>query len=356
MRSSDATGYYPIPLTYGSGTAGTLRWRVGAVTSGGTVYSDEFDFARTAPLVSVSASSAGTKRVGALTYAWGRVSGYVEGRVFTQVLTPRGWSTSQVRSSDATGYYLIPLTYGASTAGTLRWRVGASTPGGTVYSEEFDFVRTMPPVSVSATTAGPTPVGGVTRASGRVDGFTGGRVFTQVLLSGGWSECADPNEWFVGFVPDPADLRGEHGGDARGGVSVPSPLAATCSATSSTSPARNHRRDNSTCPSTTARVRSPGRCSTCSLAMTLEQRSSPWVLRSTPAHRCCVGPSPRVTRSATTRGTTRRSEVSPRPGSAARSSVRRVRSRRQPAFARPACGPRMALPILARRLGQRRSA
>jgi hypothetical protein len=93
----------------------------------------------------VSASSAGSKVVGALTYAWGRVSGYTGGQVFTEVLVGGGWNRSRTVTSSSTGYYQIPLTYGANTPGTYTYRVGASTPGGTVYSNTFTLTRTPLP-------------------------------------------------------------------------------------------------------------------------------------------------------------------------------------------------------------------
>jgi hypothetical protein len=143
--TSSTTGYYQIPLTFGANTPGTYTWRVGAVTPSGVVYSEPFDFVRTAlsatATVSVSASSAGTKPVGALTRVWGRVTGYSGGRVFTQVLRASGWSTSQIATSSTTGYYQIPLTFGANTPGTYTWRVGAVTPSGVVYSDTFTLTR-----------------------------------------------------------------------------------------------------------------------------------------------------------------------------------------------------------------------
>ncbi|MCA1783915.1 MAG: polysaccharide deacetylase family protein, partial [Intrasporangiaceae bacterium] len=76
------------------------------------------------------------------TYTWGTVRGYGGGQVWTQVLLSSGWSTSQIRTADANGYFAIPLTYGSSTVGEYTFRVGASTPFGTVYSNQFTLVRT----------------------------------------------------------------------------------------------------------------------------------------------------------------------------------------------------------------------
>ena len=180
VRSSDATGYYQIPLTYGMYTVGEHRFRVGAYTPIGTIYSDEFTLVRTTTVV---AGNAGTKSVGATTNVWGRVNGVPEGRVFTQVLVDGVWRTSQVRSSDATGYYQIPLTYGTYTVGEHRFRVGADTPIGTIYSDEFTLLRTT---TVVAGNAGTKSIGATTNVWGSVNGVPEGRVFTQVLVDGVW--------------------------------------------------------------------------------------------------------------------------------------------------------------------------
>lgn len=139
VRTADAAGYFAIPLTYGINTVGDHTFRVGASTAMGTVYSQSFVLQRT---VKVLAHSAGTKEVGLTTYTWGTVYGYGGGQVWTQVLLPTGWSTSQIRTADAAGYFTIPLTYGLSTPGTYTFRVGAGTPWGTYYSNQFTLQRT----------------------------------------------------------------------------------------------------------------------------------------------------------------------------------------------------------------------
>jgi hypothetical protein len=200
---SDATGYYQIPLTYGAAMPGVYTYRVGATTPDATVYSDTFTLTRTAPPVSVSAASAGSKRVGALTYVWGRVSGLTGGQVFTEVLVGGRWSRSQTVTSTGTGYYQIPLTYGSNTVGTYTWRVGAATPGGPVYSDTFTLTRTAPPVSVSAASAGSKRVGALTYVWGRVSGLTGGQVFTEVLVGGRWSRSQTVTSAATGYYQIP---------------------------------------------------------------------------------------------------------------------------------------------------------
>lgn len=138
-RTADASGYFAIPLTYGTNTVGRYTYRVAASTARGVVYSQPFTLTRTAR---VEAYSAGTKEVNQTTYTWGTVHGYGGGQVYTQVLVGGSWATSQVRTSSSTGAFTIPLTYGASTPGTYTFRVAASTPVGTAYSNAFTLTRT----------------------------------------------------------------------------------------------------------------------------------------------------------------------------------------------------------------------
>jgi peptidoglycan/xylan/chitin deacetylase (PgdA/CDA1 family) len=196
---SDATGYYQIPLTYGANAVGTYTYRVGATTPDGTVYSNTFTLTRTLS-VTVSAANAGSRPVGVLTRVWGRVNGYTGGRVFTEVMTSNGWSRSQIATSDATGYYQIPLTYGSNTVGAYTWRVGAITPAGTAYSDPFQFTRTA---TLSASSVRSSPVGSLATVSGRVGGYSGGRVFTEVMTSNGWSRSQTVTSSPTGYYQIP---------------------------------------------------------------------------------------------------------------------------------------------------------
>ncbi|NLE97491.1 MAG: hypothetical protein GX596_05820, partial [Propionibacterium sp.] len=140
-RIANATGYFVVPLTYGASQARPQTFRVGASTPRGTVYSQAFVLTRTG---SVEAHTAGTKQVGQVTNTWGTVRGHGGGQVWTQVIVNGSWSTSQVRTASASGYFVIPLTYGATTPGSYTYRVGAATPSGTVYSSPFTLRRTAP--------------------------------------------------------------------------------------------------------------------------------------------------------------------------------------------------------------------
>lgn len=180
---TNGSGQYTLELTYGFTSPGQYQFRVGASTSAGTVYSREFTLTRTAWPV----GSAGTKPVGQTTYTWGSLSAAAGRSVWTEVLLGGSWGRSQVRTASSSGYFSIPLTYGASTPGTYTFRVGASTPRGTVYSKPFDLQRTAGSYRVDAYTAGTKEINQTTYTWGTVHGHAGGRVFTQVLLGGSWA-------------------------------------------------------------------------------------------------------------------------------------------------------------------------
>ena len=136
-----ATGSYAILLSHGSTEPGTYTFRAVTRTALGTeVASAPVGLAR---LRTVTAYSAGTKPVGQVTNTWGTVAGAPGVRVWTEVDLGGGrWSTSQISTTSQTGSFVIPLTYGATTPGTYRWRVAAQAPEGVVRSAVFTLTRT----------------------------------------------------------------------------------------------------------------------------------------------------------------------------------------------------------------------
>lgn len=135
----------------------------------------------------VMSASAGTKQVNQPTYVWGQVANAPSGTsVMTQVQLSDGrWSTSQKGMTDASGNYTLPLTYGASTVGSYRWRVVAMVDGAAVVGPEFTLQRT-PQITVS--TAGSKPVNQYTSVWGTVRGVPSGTIVqTQALVNGSWS-------------------------------------------------------------------------------------------------------------------------------------------------------------------------
>ena len=184
-RSVTTDGAYVLPLTYGAGTVGSTTWRIRATAGSESAYSSEFTFERTAK-PTVDLSTAGSRAVGVGTNAWGNVSGFSGNvNVSLQVLVNGSWSTS--RSTTTTGYYALPLTYGANAVGTYSFRVVATDGSVTATSPTVTFRRTANP-TVTATSAGIKAVGAGTSVWGKVSGFSKPvTVSTQVLINGRWN-------------------------------------------------------------------------------------------------------------------------------------------------------------------------
>lgn len=142
--TTDANGAYTIPLTYGSGTAGTQTFRVAAVyPDGTTIRSEAFGFIRRALPTIATAGSAPTGRTA---NAWGQFSGGSNIAVWTEVRLADGrWATSQTGRTKDNGTYVLPLTYGAGTAGKYTYRVAGRYPDGRVVrTNAVTFTRTQP--------------------------------------------------------------------------------------------------------------------------------------------------------------------------------------------------------------------
>lgn len=154
----------------------TLRVRVGETVS------EEFSFERVARTGFGAANFAPTGREANV---WGTVDG--SAKVSTQVYVPgRGWSTSQVAEADANGWFAIPLTYGANSAGEYRWRVVVEHEHGErEFLREFTQTRVVGP---SATTAGSAPTGREANVWGTATADAS--VWTEVYLGAdrGWSK------------------------------------------------------------------------------------------------------------------------------------------------------------------------
>lgn len=133
-------------LTYGGGadqhvTVTVSGMRKNGVTQPAYTYTTTlFDQTKAVSPVTVTAYSAGTKKINLVTYAWGTVSGVPTGtRVCTQVQVRGAWSQSRCATTQRNGSYTIPLTYGSGTPGTFTWRVVTSTGHA---SQPFTLTRT----------------------------------------------------------------------------------------------------------------------------------------------------------------------------------------------------------------------
>ena len=123
VRKADENGQYVIPLTYGRHNNHAHVWRVVVRDDAGKqlVASERMVQRRYAKPI---AHSAGVKAVGANSYVWGHADSQADKKTWTEVQLPNGtWARSQIGTTKANGSYVIPLTYGRHSAGTLKWRV-----------------------------------------------------------------------------------------------------------------------------------------------------------------------------------------------------------------------------------------
>lgn len=190
--SHSGDGFYAVPAAGVVNNAGTHQLR--AVMAG--TASQATTLRR---LGAPTVASAGQKLVRATTNTWGRFDTDAPIRVWTEVHIGSGWSRSQVRTTDARGNYVIPLTYGAASPGVHRWRVAGQYPDGSVVrTKEFSFRRLAAP---TASSAGTKVVGEATNAWGLFHGGGGIRVWTEVQTRDGWRKSqerrADANGAYV---------------------------------------------------------------------------------------------------------------------------------------------------------------
>lgn len=147
----------------------------------------------------VVASSAGTKTVGHITNVWGRVSEPGVREVWTEVVVGGNWSRSQVSRTKSDGSYVIELTYGILSKGDFRYRVGARTSSGTVYSAPFTLRRTgWEPSHVAS-----KPVGEVTNVWTTMPLAANRSVWTEVIVGGRWSRSQTRTANSSGYVAIP---------------------------------------------------------------------------------------------------------------------------------------------------------
>nr|WP_108871081.1 hypothetical protein [Tessaracoccus timonensis] len=98
-----------------------------------------------------TANSAGRKRVGETTHAWGTVAGQAGQRVWTEAYVGGRWLRSQAGTTNKWGQYSIPLTYGSNAAGAHQFRIASRYNDGRVgHSRAFTLTRTPRPTANSA--------------------------------------------------------------------------------------------------------------------------------------------------------------------------------------------------------------
>lgn len=134
-----------------------------------------------------SAASAGTAPTGVVSNVWGTFPGGATS-VWTEVLTPDGWSTSQRGTTNSSGGYVLPLTFGQNSAGSYQYRVAGRYPDGTIVrTAQFTFERVARP---TASSAGSTSIGVTSNAWGTFVGAPNIEVWTEAWTPTGWSTSA----------------------------------------------------------------------------------------------------------------------------------------------------------------------
>lgn len=150
----------------------------------------------------VTAHSVGIKMVGLSTNVWGRVHTSTPVEVWTEVLTSSGFSRSQTRTTDSSGNYVIPLTYGINSPGEYTYRIVVRHSNGEVeyLRNPFLLQRVARP---TASSAGSKPVGQASNVWGMVDGGGGSRVWTEVWTGSQWSKSQERRADVTGYYVIP---------------------------------------------------------------------------------------------------------------------------------------------------------
>lgn len=188
QTTPNSAGEFSLPLTYGQNQVGVYRFRVGATVAGVTVRTAEFQLNR---LPGISLQSAhGSGLVGAHLTARALVTPARAGITgFAQAYVGGQWVRVSTAATTATGQFTVPLSYGISTPGTYRYRLGTTFGGRTVYTGEFNVVRSAGVRLMSA--AGSVSVGVTGTARGRTaPALSGYRGFAEVWYQGRWARIS----------------------------------------------------------------------------------------------------------------------------------------------------------------------
>ncbi|MFV0429021.1 MAG: L,D-transpeptidase [Arachnia sp.] len=181
--TTSSSGAYALELSYGKNTPGTYAYRVIVSYLGDTSISNTVTFTRTARMP--TASTAGSKTVGAATNVWGSAPDFRTRPVWTEAWVNGRWSVSQRSRTAANGQYTLPLTYGTNVAATHTYRVGVRGVDGRAYYSRQVTIRRVP--AISAYTAGSKLVGQGTNAWGTARGAANRPVWSEALVNGKWS-------------------------------------------------------------------------------------------------------------------------------------------------------------------------
>ncbi|MHA6513711.1 cell wall-binding repeat-containing protein [Tessaracoccus sp. Z1128] len=127
LVTAGTRGQFSIPLTFGTATVGTTRYRVQATSAAGTLTSAEFTVDR---LGSVTVQSVTGVLVGQTARLKGQALGYGGRTITSQVLVNGAWQNHTTATVNSDGSFDLPLTYGQASAGTRTFRARLVTAAG----------------------------------------------------------------------------------------------------------------------------------------------------------------------------------------------------------------------------------
>lgn len=125
--TAGSRGQFSIPLTFGTNTVGSTKYRVQAASAAGTLTSAEFTIDRLGTLTVQAVSGV---LVGQTARLKGTAAGYGGRTVTSQVLVSGAWQNHTTGTVNSDGSFDLPLTYGQSTAGTRTFRARLVTAAG----------------------------------------------------------------------------------------------------------------------------------------------------------------------------------------------------------------------------------
>lgn len=127
QTTAGSRGQFSIPLTFGTNTVGSTRFRVQADSAAGTLTSAEFTIDR---LGTITVQAVAGVPVGGTARLKGTAAGYGGRTVTSQVLVSGAWQNHTTATVTSDGSFDLPLTYGQSTAGTRTFRAKLVTAAG----------------------------------------------------------------------------------------------------------------------------------------------------------------------------------------------------------------------------------
>lgn len=154
QATAGTRGQFSIPLTFGTDTVGSTRFRVQAASAAGTLTSAEFSIDR---LGTITVQAVSGVLVGGTARLKGTASGYGGRTVTSQVLVSGAWQNHTTATVNADGSFDLPLTYGQSSAGTRTFRARLVTEAGATLTSAQVTATWSAPAAAPGPAVNPSP-------------------------------------------------------------------------------------------------------------------------------------------------------------------------------------------------------